>query len=170
MQMDHVNYLIKVLLNNKNMKIVRTQEEILNRLKTGKLDIFGTQRADLVDALTYENAEPFLEDDYKKAVKDGSIVYDQLVDPLYKIVDYIDFAQGKIDDERGLSAMRSMLHFKTWIWLIDPEFYNEIGEELEEYNDYGQENLDRIKERYIPIYEARTMEIMKTINDMSKEI
>ncbi len=125
----------------------RTQEEILQRFETAD-DFFGTQRVDLVSFMTFENAKKFLNDDFVLKVESGEEKWEPSPDAKTKIVEYLPFAYDKAEGQRGLSAARSLLHFKTWIWLDDPDFYDEIISEMEDYYGYGIPVLDKISAKY----------------------
>lgn len=126
---------------------MRTQEEILARFEKAD-DFFGTQKGDLVSYMEFEFAKPFLKEDYVKKVEAGEEKWEVSTDPKKDILDYLDFAYDKAEDGRGLSAGRSMLHFKTWIWLDDEKFYNEIIGMIDKYTNYGIPTLDKISEHY----------------------
>lgn len=130
--------------------MVRTQEEILARIKSKESDdFFGTQKSDLIDSLTFENAIEFLKDDYVKDVKDGKQEYKQITDTKEAILDYLPFAYEKCYGQRGLSAARSLLHFKSWIWLDDADFYDKFMSMYNgDHNDYGKSILDAISKHY----------------------
>lgn len=81
-------------------------------------------------------------------IESGKEKWASKADPKAKILEYLDFAYEKAEGKRGLSAERSMLHFKTWIWLDDEKFYNEIIGMIEDYTDYGIPTLNRISEHY----------------------
>src|SRR5437868_5847572 len=114
---------------------MRTKEEILARVRSVS-DLFGTQVADLVEYLPFEAAKEFLNDDYKRKVEAGEEKWEMRSDPKAEILDYLEFAYGKAEDQRGLSAGRSMLHFKTWIWLDDDTFYSQVIDLIDNYTDY----------------------------------
>ncbi len=127
---------------------MRTQEEILERIKSAD-DLFGTQIADLVNYLDWDNRKQFLKDEYVAKVESGE--EEKLpthTNPKQEILDYLEFAYGKAHGQRGLSAGRSLLHFKTWIWLDDEKFYNEILPFINDYTEYGLPALDRISAHY----------------------
>lgn len=126
---------------------MRTQEEILERFNSVE-DLFGTQKGDLINFMTFENAKTHLIEDYVEKVEKGVESWSISTDAKELILDYLPFAYGKAEDERGLSAIRSLLHFKTWIWLDDEVFYNEISESIENSTGYGISVLDRISEYY----------------------
>ena len=105
--------------------MIRNQEEIKVRFQKVS-DLFGTQKNDLINYMTFDNAKTFLKEEYVKEVEAGTVKWVISTDPKKEILDYLDFAYNKAENERGLSAGRSMLHFKTWIWLDDNSFYGEI--------------------------------------------
>ena len=125
----------------------RTQEEIMKRFNESD-DLFGTQKGDLISFMEFENAKPYLKDEYVADVESGKEKWEVSTDAKKEILDYLEFAYGKAENERGLSANRSMLHFKTWIWLDDPEFYDKIIPEIDDYYDYGISVLDSISKHY----------------------
>lgn len=126
---------------------MRNQTEIMERFEKAA-DLFGTQKGDLIDYMSFENAKPHLKEEYVAKVEAGEEKWEAKTDPKKEILEYLDFAYEKAEGERGLSAGRSMLHFKTWIWLDDEKFYNEIIDMIEDYTDYGIPTLDRISEHY----------------------
>jgi len=126
---------------------MRTQEEILERIKSVD-DFFGTQKSDLINYLDFENAKEFLLEDFVKDVESGKKVWSPNTDPKKEILEYLEFAYDKAYGERGLSAGRSMAHFRTWIWLDDDKFYNQVVGLIENYTNYGLPALDKISEHY----------------------
>ena len=126
---------------------MRTQEEIMTRFEKAD-DLFGTQKGDLIDYMTFENAKPYLQEEYVSKVESGEEKWEIKTDPKKEILEYLDFAYDKAKGERGLSAGRSMLHFRTWIWLDDEKFYNEIINLIDNYTNYGIPALDKISEHY----------------------
>lgn len=126
---------------------MRTHQEILERFKKVD-DFFGTQQGDLISFMEFENAKPHLSEEYLKKVEAGEEKWEQLTDPKKEILEYLEFAYDKAHSQRGLSAGRSMLHFKTWIWLDDEKFYNKIIGMIDNYTDYGLPTLDKISKHY----------------------
>lgn len=128
---------------------MRTQEEILKRIEEVKnQDFFGTERNDLVDYLTYENAKQFLKEGVTKDEwnKDKKLNNENI---LKEMLDYMDFAWGKAIDERGLSASRSLSHYSAWIWLLDDGNFEEFNNQKENnYAMYGKPVLKWICEKY----------------------
>lgn len=129
------------------IKTMRTQEEIKARFENAE-DFIGTQKGDLIEFMEFDTAKSFLKEDYVKQVESGEEKWEVKTDAKKEILDYLDFAYEKAENERGLSAGRSMLHFKTWIWLDDDKFYNEIIDMIDNYTDYGIPTLNKIAEHY----------------------
>lgn len=130
---------------------MKTTEQIIEKIRNGGFDcdFFGFATSDLIEALPFESAKEFLKEEYQNDTEtkekwtylktDGEV--------LHKIADYVDFAQEKIDDERGLSADRSCQHFIAWFWLIDEQFSDELKDTYNHnYAPYGQPLLDKVKE------------------------
>jgi len=115
--------------------VVRTQDEIVARLRTEKeRDPLGLARGDLLVCLDYAHAKEFLKPEVTEAewaedTKDVKPVREQMID-------YVPFAWQKANDCRGLSASRSMNHFTNWLWLIGAD----LGD-LMDYQYYGKDKL-----------------------------
>ncbi len=57
--------------------------------------------------------------------------------------DYMSFAWDKANNCRGLSAYRSMVHYKVWLWLLKDDSID-----TEEYEYYGKPQLAMICKKY----------------------
>lgn len=102
----------------------------------------------------------FLKDHYfKDDIEDKAIK--EFMQPLEKdrilkeALDYLSFAWEKCNDERGISANRSIEHYIEWFWLAGEEdFSNKIYVEYDtNYHSYGSEILKMI--------EAKLKELLK---------
>jgi hypothetical protein len=124
---------------------MRTQEEILNRIKeVEKKDWMGTIRSDLVDFLEYENAKQFLKGEITpEGWLENGFTENTEENIKAKMSGYLEFAFNKAENERGLSAGRSMDHYSAWIWLLDKE--DHFGD-VTDYHSYGIPHLYKIKE------------------------
>ena len=121
---------------------MKTTEHILNRISELEgSDFLGFERGDLIDFLPFEEAKPFLKegvtaDQWEQNVKD----------PIDEIKEYMDFAWGKANSNRGISASRSLSHMRAWLWLAGKDdFLAKIGD-LQEYTHYGKPHLRAICE------------------------
>lgn len=126
---------------------MRTQEEIVSRINSSESeDFMGTQRSDLLGFLEFQNAKEFLkpeatEEDWAKVYKSTD------ADVKKEMLDYMEFAWGKANDMRGLSAGRSIDHYTAWIWLLGDEELQKKFEETE-YEHYGKEKLIVVCEHF----------------------
>lgn len=115
-------------------EVARTGEEILERIENLD-DPFGFKLSTLLPYLSFEHAQPFLKEDVTE--DDWPEAHD---DPVREAYGYLDFAWDKADNERGISASRSVDRLEEWLWLSG------MDEELEEfqaapYEPYGKPKL-----------------------------
>lgn len=115
----------------------RTPDEIIDRIADIKEDdFFGAETNNLVAYLPFELAKPYLDDtvtetawtEYRTKVKS----------PLDSMRDYLPFAWDKANNCRGLSAGRSLMHIRAWLWLAG---YDELVDRLPDYEYYGKPQL-----------------------------
>lgn len=66
---------------------------------------------------------------------------------LAKMLAYMEFAWGKANDCRGISAGRSISHYVAWIWLAGDRAFSSEVEQIE-HRYYGKPALVAICERY----------------------
>ena len=117
----------------------RTEDEILEHVEHVKdLDFFAVRRCDLWSALPWQTARtrvPILSAIPRKEweAPDSFIADDDVL--VERIIDYIPFAVDKAENHRGLSANRSVDHFKAWVWLMGDDAWRAIP--WENYPQYG---------------------------------
>ena len=127
---------------------MRTQQEIVDRIERVKADdFFGFETSDLLVALDYQHAKPYLKPECTE------VQWNQNREPYTpencrkQIREYLDFAREKADNGRGLSASRSQSHFRAWIWLAcDDEVLARV--EAVGYAPYGKPKLRVIEAHY----------------------
>jgi hypothetical protein len=105
------------------MQVKRTSAEIKARYEVVSQHFLDFQGGDLLTYMDFEDAKPFLND---------GVTAEQLVEarsaptPLEEASAYLPFAWEKANGCRGLSAGRSIDHFKAWFWLagydVDDDF------------------------------------------------
>src|SRR5664280_2787965 len=89
----------------------RTQAEIVTEIeRLAKDDFFGVKRSDLLNYLSFQEAKPFLKDDVVESDWKTSPFTVESVRA--EMIEYLDFAWDKANDQRGLSAERSINHLK----------------------------------------------------------
>jgi len=124
---------------------MRTQEEIVARYKDeASNDFLGTQRAELIGRLDFAHAREFLK---PEATEDKWPVPLSREDEEVRkaAVDYLPFAWEKANDCRGLSAGRSLDHYRAWFWLLgDEEMMRELAGS---HTLYGKPMLVKISEK-----------------------
>lgn len=125
---------------------MRTYEEIEARFKElseGDEDFLGFQRTDLLCFLPVERA---------RALLPGVVLVDgetpELTDEAIKkeMRDYLKFAFEKCVDHRGLSANRSVEHFRAWAWLLNDQELIDFVNNDANYPMYGAPVLRRVAE------------------------
>ena len=122
---------------------MRTQEEILKRIDfVEKEDYIGTQMQTLAVFLDKKHIIPFLEkgvpvSNWKESMPERDYV-------LGLMKKYMKFALHKAQHHRGISADRSIDHYKAWIWLLGDREYKEV--DWEGYINYGVPILKQICE------------------------
>ena len=113
-------------------------------------DMFGFEVDEYAVYLDKEHCQDFLADgvelddwtDYSGDLMNGKL--------LERMKDYMEFAVGKAEGERGISANRSIMHYIAWIWLAgDDTLLDEVQAAYDnDYSDYGKEILAKIREHY----------------------
>ena len=129
---------------------LRTQEEIIARIEwlaDDFRDFAGAGRGDLVEFLTFENAQKFLKPEVTAEQWADTFKEVTLENITLAIKDYMPFAWEKANDCRGLSAGRSINHMEAWIWLTaDQELIDAF--EAVQYQHYGKEKLIFVSEKF----------------------
>lgn len=115
------------------MKTTRSAEEIIARIEAGEdEDWLGTFRSDLICNLSFDDAVLFLREGVTKEDWESATVKG----PLQEAREYLEFAWGKANGCRGISASRSIDHFRAWLWLAGVDDFDEIA--AREYQFYGK--------------------------------
>lgn len=123
---------------------LRSQAEIVAEVERIKdEDFFGFKTGDLIGYLDYDHAKPYLqpectEADWKPAPTDRESILKQMEE-------YMPFAWDKANNERGISAGRSLAHYTVWVWMLGEE--DRFGD-LERYQYYGKDNLRKLCDAY----------------------
>lgn len=124
---------------------MRTQDEILKRFKAcSEYDFFGFESNEYLRAMTKESLES-LRGDFLKEDADLSKFEADLIDAVSirnQCIEYMFFAWEKANDGRGISASRSLAHYKAWLWLLGEDSFDDITD----YQYYGKDNLIKICE------------------------
>ena len=124
---------------------MRTQDEIVRRLETRREnDPLGFEIIEYVDYMDFARARPFLKDDVTE--QEWKEETSSLGTSIERMRDYMEFAWGKANNERGISANRSISHCIAWLWLAEEdELLAQVENEFESnYRYYGKPILEMI--------------------------
>lgn len=127
---------------------MRTQEEIMARIESIKgADFFGFETGDLIEALGWEHALKYIKPEKHEEAKASWGEPSTDDDIKEQIREYIGFAYDKCVGHRGLSAGRSVDHFRAWCWLIGAD---EIVAFIDagNYRNYGAPVIKRVAEHF----------------------
>lgn len=123
---------------------MRTQEEIIERIVAivaDRSDFFGTRQEELIAMVEVERlSDPRLTKVYGEITATEGYAPRTEEQVREAAADYLEFAVGKAFDHRGLSAARSVDHYREWVWLLCTD---SIVEEFEatDYASYGVPQL-----------------------------
>lgn len=125
---------------------MRTDDEILARIKEVEEDDWlGVQQTDLISALPLEIVQSLLTegDTFTSTTwEDGRLNTDEKVREALHV--YFPFAIEKAANHRGISAGRSIDHFRSWVWLLGDSPYQQIN--WDNYAQYGAPILKQVSE------------------------
>ena len=136
---------------------MKTQQDIIERLKNDGAVMFDFFPPEAIPFLTFEQAKPFLNEGALE--EDPEIEKEWVAAPLTEeniiaeMKEYMDFAWGKAQDHRGLSASRSTSKMEAWCWLLGKE--KEI--DWDNHENYGAPILKQVCELFkfaLPTYEG----------------
>jgi len=94
----------------------RTQDEIVTRIEVVRVegDWLGFRQEVLIGALDFEHAKPFLNEGVTEVEWNGK----RDADLEQTAKSYLEFAIGKIEDHRGISASPSVDKLTEYAWLL----------------------------------------------------
>ncbi len=113
----------------------------------------GFETGDLIMYLDYDNVQQFMKPKFATDVPREEWENDR-TDPsaheeiLAAMKNYMEFAWGKAENCRGISASRSISHFKAWLWILEDDETLAFAEDEGNYASYGVPILTRICEKY----------------------
>lgn len=124
---------------------MRTPEEIVAFYETKKSDDWlGVMGSDILIYVPKPLVTPYLKS--PDVEWDAQLLTDETI--LDTMRDYMPFAIGKAEDERGISAGRSIQHFQAWLFLIGDDEMLAFAEDDDNYDPYGKPILRAIAAKY----------------------
>jgi len=121
--------------NTNTFTVTRTQDEILSRFNAAE-DWLGWAKEVLLAYLDFDHAQPLL----KSGVTAEQWNERDDADLDVKIRRYLDFAIGKIRNQRGISAERSVIKLSEMAWLAGRDDVVAAMHEAE-YPNYGEPKI-----------------------------
>ena len=106
--------------------------------------VFGFGRKIATRFLSFEEAKDQFSDEYVKAVESGKEKFHQVVDvneATQDFLDYMVFAWMKANDERGLSAGRSIEKLSAWMEILGRKDISDVLNDEDLYPNYGKPAL-----------------------------
>jgi len=138
---------------------MRIQDKIIAHIKSHEGFLDFTADA-LISYLDYEHAKPFLKEDVteEKWKEAHTPLTEESV--LAELKSYMEFAWGKVEGHRGISANRSVDKLSAWVWLLgDDETLKKVEEAG--FAQYGAPKLAVICEKYgLPIPSSESVQRM----------
>lgn len=122
---------------------MRTKEQIITKIpEILKHDLFGWNLPDYLEFLSFEEVRSL-------GVLKENVDCSDWPEPRplteeevrRRMSEYMPFAWGKANNCRGISASRSIDHFRNWLWLLGED---ELAAEIEDYEYYGKPQLRKV--------------------------
>ena len=116
--------------------------EVLEFVK--KEDPFGVTLDDPLYFMTWEEAlsTGLLREEYVQKVKKGEEKWECFPytpkNVIERMKEYMEFAWDKANNCRGLSAWRSLQHYRNWFYMFGDEDMDMLVEEMKNYEYYGK--------------------------------
>jgi len=127
-------------ISNNKLSLTSSFECAVRFEKERQSDIFGFACEVLIDYISFEDAKPHLKEDYIQKVETKEEKWEVISDineAAQDFLDYMNFAWGKAEDERGISASRSIIKLGMWLWIMNREDLCGIINDDDLYNPYG---------------------------------
>jgi hypothetical protein len=125
---------------------MKTQEQIIERITQAKdRDPFSFEWGMYLSCLTFDNIKQYLKEDITQEElleMEQKHKVSTIDDIKREMAEYLDFAWDKCENERGISANRSIMHYQAWFWLIGEDGWDDL---MDDYRSYGRPQLERIQ-------------------------
>lgn len=109
-------------------------------------DVLGFVADVLLPHLPVDDVREFMDDDADLSAWE---LYEPTTDAIHSPMrDYMPFAWEKATGHRGISAERSVVKFREWLWLLGNDELMAFADDHANYAQYGVPVLKRISEEY----------------------
>jgi hypothetical protein len=147
---------------------MRTVDEVLARIEEIENTLVGSMTVDdLYEVLTYDEVKSKLRPEVTRE-EWGEIHSRSSESARRKLVRYLPFAIEKAVNHRGISASRSVSHFKNWAWLMEDSEAQEFIADGGNYAMYGVPIIKYLLSRYNVKYEFSSPEERRIFECMAK--
>lgn len=149
-----------------NKLSLKSQEEIVAKIEeiTADPQMFDFRTDIFISCLSYDNAKKYLIPEFIEKYEKGEekwIFPSPLIKVAQDFVDYMAFAWGKAENQRSLSASRSINKLSAWLWVLDRSDLETLIDNDELYNPYGAPAL-------IAVCEKLGIEVPNSLVEFSK--
>lgn len=119
---------------------MKTQFEIVEQIiERSQYDFFGFEWHEYLRALDFEHVKQFLKEDQKEEDWKADLACEANI--LAQMKEYMPFAWEKANNCRGISALRSIMHYEAWLWMLGEE---DLAKKIYDYEYYGKDELREI--------------------------
>jgi hypothetical protein len=147
---------------------MRTVDEVLAKIDVVGNTIAGSMTVDdLYEVLTYDEVKSKLRPEVTRE-EWGEVHSRSPESARRKLVRYLPFAIEKAVGHRGISASRSVSHFKNWVWLMEDSEAQEFIADDGNYAMYGAPIIKYLLNRYSVKYEFSSSEELRIFECMAK--
>ena len=134
--------------NNLSLQSSKSIREKYDTVKEN--DFFGFASQVYFEFIDWEDCKDLYQAEYIQDVESGKEKFEPITDIMeaaQDFLDYMNFAWGKAQDKRGISASRSITKLSAWLWIMGRPDLSEEIEKDELYNPYGASALISICEK-----------------------
>lgn len=134
-----MNIEITPFIKKNNLALTRSVGEIKQRFEAQRGQAFSFEPDVLIQFLPFADSKEFFKDEYVADVESGKQVHavPTLEESVQEFVNYMEFAWGKAEDERGISASRSVQKLGAWLWLFGRDDLTRVIHDDDLYSPYG---------------------------------
>lgn len=118
----------------------------------------------LASYLLYNDIKDDLTEEAVKAYESGEKTWTRITDikeAVAEFLDYMEFAWGKAEGERSISAGRSIDKLGMWLWIMNRKDLSDIIQKNSLYNPYGAPAL-------ISVCDSMGITVPKSLREFSK--
>lgn len=128
---------------------MRTMDEIAAQMGAEKTPL-GFNLEVYVEYLDLAHARPFLKEDSSLTEAEWNKTAHPLTEEQVKkdMLEYLTFAWEKCENERSISAYRSIEKMKAWLWILGDDELVTFLSNKDNFGLYGAPMLRRITEKY----------------------